>query len=227
MRAFEGNNLPVGMDSGWWSERGHWSTAQVQAPCKQVAAAFARIEGVNPQLIDAFNPGKRLADVLERLVLVYQLRGYEWTLLDSPGNRIYLDTAEVLSKKLKTRAMLHAYENTGGVYFYQLYESGRVIEEFGLGPSPEFDESNRRDMIDAGWKLSDDNARQYRSKRSSEIDMNSDDVLNLPDRRVRELGVYVPCDVWVDVSPDTGQVVLSDSWRKNDFLEALFVVASD
>ncbi|MBW3595974.1 MAG: hypothetical protein KY475_01715 [Planctomycetes bacterium] len=172
---------------------------------------------------DAFDPELAFCDEWEQVIIVYQLRGHRWTLLDSPGNRILWDTAEKLSRKLSTQAVVHAYENTGGVYGYALWQKGRCVEEFSWGSTPAFDDSNREEHLAEGWSLSDDNYRQFRSKRLKDVDMNSDEALDLPNRTATDLDLYIPCDVW-DVSEHG--VALSPPWSRDDIQEAKIVLSN-
>jgi len=213
-----------GMDARWWEERGHWSAAQVAASCEQVALAFSRTEGMHRRVYGAFDSDIAFGDedAWERTIVVYQLRGHKWTLLESIGNRIVWDIAENLSKKLSTQALVHAFSDTAGVYGYELWENGRLLEEFSWGDTPEFCDANRDEKIAEGWILSDDNYRQFRSKRLQRVDMNAADALDLPDRTATDLGLYIPCDVW-DVS-DNG-VALSPPWSKQDIHDAKIVLS--
>jgi hypothetical protein len=214
-----------GMDERWFDERGDWGTAQIKAACDRVARAFSRTDGMTDRIYDAFDPELDLRNEWEQAVFVYQLRGQEWTNLESIGNRIYWGVAEELSKKLRTYAMMYSYADTVGVLGYVLYKNGKSIEEFGVGVTPEFDDSNREERLASGWMLSDDNGRQLHSERLKNIDMNSREILDLPNQTAKDFNICIPCDVW-EVHRETGKVILSKAWSKDDFEDAKVVVAA-
>lgn len=214
-----------GMDRDWWEERGHWTAVQVEADCDAVVDTFTARGSVQPQVYDAFDPSVTFGDQWPQVIFIYQLRGHDWTLLDSIGGRLTWDLAEKFSKWLETRTLIHAYENTGGVYGYGLWEKGRVVEEFSWGDTPEFDDSNREERIAEGWQLSDDNHRQLRSERLQNVDMNAPETFEIPIQTAHHLGLYIPCDVW-QVESDKGQVALSSAWSKQDIQNAKFVLST-
>ena len=216
-----------GLDGGWGEERGDWIIAQVAAPCARGAEAIARLPGMHGPPLDALAPDAKTPHDDphgERLVFVFQLRGHDWTLLESRAGCFDDEIAQKLSAKLAAKALMYAFESTGGVFGYTLYENGRTVEEYATGDTPAFDDSNRAENIADGWQLSDDNSVQLRSERRRGLDMNAEEITNLPGRIARELGLYIPCDVW-QVDPKTGRIGLQEPWTRGDFADARIVSA--
>ncbi len=203
------------MDAKWWEERGHWKAAQVAAPFAAVAETLSRTRDMESEIYDAFDPSLVFPKNWERVVLIFQLQDYDWTLLDSIGDRIDWDAAKILSEELATRALLYAFENTGGVGGYFLYENGNEIEQFTWGDTPEFEDSNREEKLSQGWQLSADNYRHLKSTRLTDIDMNADEIMDLPNRTAKDFGLYIPCDVW-DIDATTGKFTLATPWTQSD-----------
>jgi hypothetical protein len=199
----------------------------IAAPCKQVARAYMRIGGdVDGAAVGCLKQKVRIVgEDWTKAIFVFQLRNSQWTHIQSPCGRVAWCSAEEMSRHLKAKLLAYCYSDTGGVFGYYLYDSGTCIEQFGWGDTPEFDNSNRAAKIAAGWQLSDNNLRHFRSQRLGEVDMNSREVMNLPHQVARDLGVYVPF-VPFAVSPKSELVQLVRPWTHDDLEDARVLLST-
>ena len=102
-----------------------------------------------------------------------------------------------------------------------LHRNGVEFEAYGFGghvyDNPE--DAKADYPLAKGWIHSDDNNLVFRSERTSNVDLNAEDAMDLPDRAARELGLYVPFGVW-GVDSTTGEVKLQRGWSPQEFQQA-------
>lgn len=162
-----------------------------------MADTLASISGMQRLVRDLFDPTISFRpDERQLAVFVYQLRGHAWTLIESHGHYVYHDTAGQLSKKLACRAMDLGFQDTIDAGGYSVFENGSLIEQYGFGFTPSFEDSNREENLAAGWAISDDNGRYLKSSRLANVDLNSPEAADLPSRTAVDFDLYVPYGVW-------------------------------
>jgi hypothetical protein len=217
-----------GFDQRWWEQQLSWAVVQVHAGCADVVRELLALRDIEGMVGDALEANTRVPpDEWSRTIFAYQLRGHDWTIIDSIHAGCLWYIGQDLSRALSTDVVTYMYEDIGGAGGYLLHRKGCEFEHYGFGMHVyDNPEDAKADYPPAkGWIHSDDNNLVFRSDRVSDVDLNAVDATLLPDRTARELGLYVPFGVW-DVDSKTGEVKLQPAWSQQEFHQAMVLLAN-
>ncbi len=117
----------------------------VKANVEQVAAAFCEVRNASIWLKNAFEKEVELTNLCYK---VFQFTGHQWTNIHETNCWSWKDSldtedAKELSKKLQTQAIYYGVSDTAGVIYYELFESGELIELFDDGSDCTFPEEKQ------------------------------------------------------------------------------------
>lgn len=213
---------PPGLDPYWREVASFdFTIVSVLAPCDQVLEALpAATDNLEEPPRDCLREEITIAaEAWDRAIFVYQLKGSPWTHVHPLRNRVGISTGLDLSKALNTKALIYAYQDTASGFLYTFAENGAEVEEFYLG-----------DLMEDVAKLNADGWQVHgyvnlRTKRMDGCDVDSPEAKELPDTIAKDLGVYVPGEVWT-VDPESGRVGLEQPWSKSDFADARLLLSS-
>lgn len=210
-----------------WAECGglSYTNLLVRASCGEVVQAL---------LNDREMP-RRVADLLvevpagpirDDLAYVYQLRGHDWTQVEANGVVVLApEIAEELSRRLGSQAFICAWEDVASGLYYQLFERGELVEVFSMfHDNPIYQgeqgkEDLRRKRAE-GWRISDDHAFEFLTRRGTSLDIESPEECDaLLGRVVADLGMFVASQPF-SFNEKLGRVECPPRWGSETFAEA-------
>lgn len=216
-----------GFDQRWWEQQLSWAVVAVQARCADVVRGLLELTDIEGLVGDALEANTRVAPkAWSRAIFAYQLRGHDWTIIDSIHAGCLWYIGSDVSGALSSDVVTYMYEDVGGAGGYILHRKGSEFENYSFGMHVyDNSEDAKADYPPAkGWIHGDDGNLVFRSDRVSNVDLNAGDAMDLPERTARELGLYVPWGVW-DVDSKTGEVKRRPPWSPQDFHEAMVLLA--
>jgi hypothetical protein len=105
----------------------------VRAPFAKVCDAWQKRKKLKPWTKNAI--GKSVT-IGTNNYAIYQIKSLDWVVIDNFSGAFQSpEDAEALSKQLNTRAIFYGNSDTGGVTQYDVYDSGKPVENFEAGVS--------------------------------------------------------------------------------------------
>jgi hypothetical protein len=199
----------------------------VHAPCEAVARALLQDPGMPKQVGDLLAGTGPLTGIRAEPVYVYQLRGHDWTQVESSGDIVLgSDLTRDLSRELSTLTFYQVWEDVACASVYEIFEGGELVESYSmLGDNPmyrpaEGQEELRRRLAE-GWRISQDHTYEFFSRRGTRLDVESPEECHaLMERVVRELRMFIACGPWT-LNDKRGRVELWRGWEPGDFTAAM------
>ncbi|WP_435020360.1 hypothetical protein TA3x_001787 [Tundrisphaera sp. TA3] len=219
-----------GIDPMWWECGGlSYGNLLVRAPCSQVVAKLRGYRDAPTHVGDLLaEDGMMIGPVRDDPVVVYQLRGHEWTQIHDYIMVSSCELASDLSRRLGTRTYEYGWEDVASALFYQIFDEGELIEVYSMchnlpiyeGAVGEADLARKqRD----GWRISRDHTFEFFTRRGTELDVESPKECDaLPERVAANLGMFVACMPFWHCR-ETGRIVRAGGWDRGKF-EAAYVL---
>ena len=106
----------------------------VQSPINEAAQASSQIWTVKKWNYDVYG---RIVDIADRGLLIFQFSNHSWTVLRElptliSSNLIGEEEVANLSNLLRAKTMSFLISDTSGKIGYNLYEAGRLVEQFSF-----------------------------------------------------------------------------------------------
>jgi hypothetical protein len=222
---------PEGLVTQWrgidptWGECGGLSYTNflVHGSCEAVVQALRNDREMPKQVGDLLANDEGLVGLIrEEPVYVYQLRGHDWTQVETWGVVLSGELARDLSRQLNTLAFIYHWEDIASALNYQLFENGDLVEEYSmLYDNPVYQgtqgESDLRQRLAEGWQISSDHTFEFFSRRGTKLDVESSQECHaLLGRVVEGLGMFIAClPFWFN--PKLRQVAREPGWGRELF----------
>jgi len=215
-----------GIDPEWAECVGlSYTNLLVRAPCGEVVHTLLNDREMPRRVADLL-AGAPVGPIRDDLAYVYQLRGHEWTQVEANGDVVLTpEMAENLSRRLGAQAFIHAWEDVASGLYYQIFERGELVEAFSMfHDNPIYQgeqgkEDLRRKRAE-GWRISDDHAFEFFTRRGAALDVESPKERDaLLKRVVADLEMFVASQPF-SFNERLGRFECSRQWGPETFAEA-------
>lgn len=178
---------------------------------------------------------KQVADLLaggpagrvpDGLAYVYQLRGHDWTQVETSGDVAPTpEMAEGLSRRLGTQSFIYSWGDVASGLYYQLFDRGELVEAFSIFHDNPIYQGVQGEAVlcqkrAEGSQISDDHTFEFLTRRGTALDVESPEECEaLLDRVVSGLGMFVASQPFL-FNEKLGRVERPQDWDPEPFAEA-------